>query len=450
MKSLTIPSKKVPLDDSWDVLVAGGGPAGCAAATAAARQGAKTLLIESTGGLGGMGTQGLVTTWAPFSDKKGTILYGGLAKRLLQATKEAMPHIPADKLDWVLFNPEQLKRVYDAMVRDAGATILFNVLATGVEVGGKGEVSAVLTAGKGGLKAYSAKVYVDCTGDGDIAAWGGATFEKGDPATGVMQPASLCFLLANVNTEAYLKGRKLHPAHAESPMYDILKSGRYPLIKDAHCCNGLLGPSVVSFNAGHVWDVDGTDPASVSAGLIEGRKIAEQFRLALAEFAPEAFGQAVLVAVAPSLGIRETRRIVGDYTLSIDDYLARRTFDDEISRNNYWIDVHSARHEATTVYGQRSKEPSRFERYGPGESHGIPYRCLTPKGLRNVLVAGRCISCDRPVQGTIRVMPACVTTGEAAGLAAGLAAASKDRNVHDVDVRELRRLLKQHDAYLPD
>ena len=446
MSSLELPASTVPFDDSWDVLVAGGGPAGCAAATAAARAGARTLLLESTSTLGGMGTSGLVTTWAPFTDQRGTVLYGGLAERLLRATKAAMPHVPADRLDWVTFQPEQLKRLYDEMVIAAGAQVRFNVTAFRT-VTTAGHVRGVLTASKGGVQAFGATVVVDCTGDGDLAAWSGATCQKGDPRTGALQPASLCFLLANVNTEAYRR-LDLHPNNPASPVYAIVQCGRYPAIKDPHCCNALLWPGVVTFNAGHVWEVDGTDPASVSRGVMRGRELAEQFRAALAEFCPEAFGQATLVATAPSLGIRETRRIEGDYTLTLADYLARRKFPDDIARNNYWIDIHTAANELGEALKGHGHVTGRFEHYQPGESHGIPYRCLTPRGLRNLLVAGRCLSCDRPVQGSIRVMPACLATGEAAGLAAALAAC-RGGDVRAVDVAELRARLIAHGAYLP-
>ena len=147
------------------------------------------------------------------------------------------------------------------------------------------------------------------------------------------------------------------------------------------------------------------------------------------------------------VGIRETRRVVGDYVLTLDDYLARRSFPDEICRNSYFIDVHRAFAEVKKSLETRTTGDDI--RYGPGESHGIPYRSLLPKGLRNVLVAGRSISCERIVQGSVRVMPVCLAMGEAAGLAAALAAGS-DHDVHQVDTELLRSRLKAHGAWLPD
>lgn len=448
MTRFAMKERSIALDDSYEVIVTGGGPSGCAAAIASAREGARTLLIEATGSLGGMGTSGLVTIWAPFSDKQGNLVYRGIAEELLEGTKPAVPHVPRDRLDWVVFNPEQLKRLYDELVTTAGAEILFNTMIASVEGDGKGGVETIIASNKSGLSAFRAAVYVDCTGDGDVAAWAGARFEKGDGQSGEMQPASLCFLMTNVDEYAYLNGPRLHASNKGCRIYDILKSGKYPEIADPHCCNELIGPRMAMFNAGHLWDVDGTDPKSVSKGLIEGRKIAAAYQKALAEFVPEAFGNAVALPTAPSLGIRETRRIVGDYVLNVDDYNARRTFPDEIARNNYWIDIHTSKAEIKKSHSGHDHVQDRFEHYGPGESHGIPYRCLTPEGIRNVLVAGRCISCDRPVQGSIRTMPVCVVTGQAAGTAAAMSVREGSDDVHALDVDALRGRLKENGAFL--
>lgn len=446
MKTYSLTARAIPLDDSWDVIVAGGGPAGCTAAAAAVREGAKTLLIEGTGALGGAGTSALVPAWCPFSDKE-KIIYRGLAEKVFTASKEGVPHLGEKDVDWVPIDAERLKRVYDDLV--SGASVLFHTSLASVEKQGD-RVDAVLVANKSGLTALRAKVYVDCTGDADICGWGGAEFHKGD-ASGDMMPATHCFVLTNVDEYAfryiYNNGNRLHSGNQKSPIYDIIKSGRYPLIPDSHCCCSLIGPGTVGFNAGHIWGVDNTDPATVSNALIQGRKIASEYRNALADFCPEAFGNALLMMTGSVVGIRETRRVVGDYVLTLEDYLARRSFSDEICRNSYFIDIHWALEDAKKQ--SVSREHPVEMRYAPGESHGIPYRSLTPKGLRNVLVAGRSISCDRIVQGSVRVMPVCLAMGEAAGLAAALAAGS-DHDVHQVDTELLRSRLKAHGAWLPD
>lgn len=445
-KSHRLPARELPLDDSWDVIVVGGGPTGCTAATAAAREGARTLLIETTSSLGGSGTIALVPAWCPFSDKE-KIIYRGLAEKVFTAAKEGLAHVGAQDLDWVPIDAEKLKRVYDDLVTEAGATVLFQTFLAGVETDGDGRVTTLIVSNKKGLSALRAKVYVDCSGDADLSAWAGAEFQKGDEV-GQMQPGTHCFILSNVDEYAYKNGPDLGWWDADSPIHAIVDSGRYPEIPDKHMCHNIVGPGTVGFNAGHVWDVDNTDPATVSKAIMKGRKLALAYRNALAEFHPSAFGNAFLVATGSVLGIRETRRIIGDYILCAEDYIDRRTFDDEICRNCYFIDLHLTKEEART--NGELEMAMRFNRYEKGESHGIPYRCLTPRGLKNVLVAGRSISCDRSVQGSVRVMPVCLAMGEAAGLAAALALQAPDENVHAVDTKELRRRLRAEGAYLPE
>ncbi len=443
MSTYRLPPREIPLDDSWDVIVAGGGPAGCTAAAAAAREGAKTLLIEATGALGGMGTAGLVPAWCPFSDKQ-KIIYRGLAEKVFTACKEPMSHVHNAALDWVAIDPELLKRLYDDLVTEAGASVLFGTCLAAADADDAGRVSAIIVANKAGLSAYSAGVYVDCTGDADLAAWAGAPFEKGDQA-GRMQPATHCFVLSNVDDFAHAHGSRMTPDHVRA----INDDDRFPLVRGSHACNHLIGPATVGFNSGHLWDVDNTNPASLSRAMMNGRKFAAQFRDALAAHLPKAFGNAFLVTTGSLMGIRETRRIVGDYVLTLDDYRRRRSFPDEICRNSYWIDVHISEAEAKLHAEGKLDMAERGQPYGPGESHGIPYRCLTPKGLTNVLVAGRSISTDRMTQGSTRVMPVCLAMGEAAGVAAAFAAGNDPPDVHAIDTDRLRRRLREHGAYLP-
>jgi hypothetical protein len=450
MSTYTLQTRNIPLSGSWDVIVAGGGPAGCTAAASAAREGARTLLVEFSGSLGGSGTSALVPAWCPFSDKE-KIIYRGLAERVFEQCKAGMPHVPRENLDWVPIDPERLKRVYDELISSSGATVLFNTFLSAVEKDDSDGVSTVIVSNKQGLSALQAKVYIDCTGDADLSAWAGAQFEQGDLAGEVM-PGTHCFVLTNVDDYAfrhlYANGHALYGGYAGSPLFKILESGKYPLIPDSHMCCNVIGPGTVGFNAGHLWKVDNTKPGSVSAALVLGRRMAQQFRDALAEFCPEAFANSFLVTTGSQVGIRETRRIVGDYVLTLDDYLARRSFPDEICRNSYFIDIHMAEKETPRDVDGFKKTEKRGLHYGKGESHGIPYRALLPRGLRNVLVAGRSISCERVVQGSVRVMPVCLAMGEAAGMAAAHAA-SDHGDVHAVDVPNLRERLKAEGAYLP-
>ncbi|HEV7298958.1 MAG TPA: FAD-dependent oxidoreductase [Tepidisphaeraceae bacterium] len=449
MNQYTFAPRQIPLDSSWDVIVVGGGPSGCTSAAAAAREGAKVLLVEQTGSLGGMGTSALVPAWTPFSDKK-DLVYRGLAERVFTTAKQGMAHVKPTDADWVPIDAERLKRVYDDLCTEFGVTVLFNTFFSAVDTDGAGRVTALIFSNKSGMTAKRAKVYVDCTGDADLAAWAGAEFHKGDdsgdPAN--LMPATHCFILSNVDDYAYRTGPGMHAAATNSPHHQIMKSGKYPVIPDIHCCNNSVGPGSIGFNAGHVYAVDSTDPANVSKALMTGRKIAAAYRDALAEFYPAAFGNAFLAQTGSLLGVRESRRIVGDYVLTLEDYMARRDFDDEIARNSYFIDVHAKVKEAFDDLSKAHKWEGTTFRYGPGESHGIPYRCLTPKGLANVLVAGRSISAEQIVQGSVRVMPCCLAMGEAAGIAAASASKHEVPDVRKVDVQHLRKRLKDEGAYI--
>ena len=452
MPDYALSERKIPLDDAWDVIVIGGGPAGSAAATAAAREGAKTLLLEATGMLGGMGTAGLVPWFCGFHDRE-KIIARGLADHVRVAMIERMPHLqhkPVDSQSAPAIDPEVLKRVYDDMVTGAGAKVLFHASLCAVEKSAGGRLAAIVIASKSGLTAYRAKVYIDCTGDGDLAAWAGAPFEMGERTA--LQPTTHCFTIANIDEEKLAKGPRIHFYDPESPIWKAFRSDRYPLIDELHSCNIKIGPGTFSFNTGHVFDVDNTDPASTTRALFQGRQMAAQYRDAFAEFHP-AFADSFLVATGSLLGVRETRHILGDYILTGADYLARRSFPDEICRNAYGIDVHRSRQENAELCKLSIPELKEWNSklaggLKPGESFGVPYRCLTPRGLKDVLVAGRCISADRQANGSIRVMACCLNTGEAAGIAAALAAGSGG-DVHAVDSGELRNKLTAYGAYLP-
>jgi hypothetical protein len=446
MNTLSL-SLDIPIDESFDVIVIGGGPAGCAAAAAAAREGAKTLLIESSGGLGGSGTTALVPAWCPFSDKE-KIIYRGLAETIFKRAKEGMDHVDPEALDWVPIDPERLKRVYDSIISECGASLLFHTVLSAVQRDSTDCVTSIVTTNKSGLRAWKAKVFIDCTGDADLVAWAGGRFHKGDAEGRGLMPATHCFILSNVDEKTYLASPPLHLPVPENPIFKILESGKFPLLVDAHCCQNLIGPGTVGFNAGHLFEVDNTDAQSTSKALVLGRQIAAQFCEALREFHP-AFKNAFLVATGAQVGIRETRRIVGDYTLTLDDYLQRRSFPDEICRNSYYIDIHWAKEEAAKNLAQWEKWEKGSMRYGPGESHGLPYRCLIPADLTNVLVAGRSVSCEKTVQGSIRVMPVCLAMGEAAGTAAAMAVATNTLP-KNINTQALRERLKINGAYLPD
>lgn len=448
--------REIPLDDGWDVIVVGGGPAGCTAATAASREGARTLLVERSGVLGGMGTAGLVPWFCGYADGE-KVIARGLAEVVRQRLHEGMAWFqgkqPAgwDDTDPAI-DPELLKRIYDEMVTGAGATIRFCSSLCGVECDGENQPETLLVSDKSGLTALRGKILVDCTGDADLAAWAGAEIHKGD-AEGGLQPATHCFVMANINEEALPHGPQIHFSDKASPVWKGIASADYPLVVDLHSCSRRIGPGLIGFNTGHLFEVDNTDPASLSQALLDGRQMVRQYAELFREHIP-AFNRAYLAATGSQLGIRETRRVQGDYLLTVDDYLASRSFADEICRNAYNIDVHGSREESASMTELTPDEvmasiKKATQDRRPGQSLGVPYRCLTPKGLRNTLVAGRSISADRQVNGSVRIMACCLTTGEAAGTAAAMAAAG-DGDVHRVDTAELRRKLRAAGAYLPE
>jgi hypothetical protein len=203
-------------------------------------------------------------------------------------------------------------------------------------------------------------------------------------------------------------------------------------------------------NVGHTFGVDGTDERSLTAALVWGRRSLLEYERYYKQYL-SGFERTELVATGALLGLRETRRIMGDYVLCLEDFKTRAVFDDEIGRYCYPVDVHPSR-PGKADFDQFMDE-YRSLRYAKGESYGIPYRCLVPRGLSNVLVAGRCVSSDRYVQGSIRVMPGCYITGQAAGAAAAVAVEGagprRPADVRNVDVRELRRRLGSMGAFLP-
>jgi hypothetical protein len=431
-----------------DVLVAGGGPAGVGAAIAAARDGAKVLLVERGNCLGGLATGGLVPAWAPLGDGRQLVIRG-LALDIIDEMKSLMPHIPPDRYDWVGIDAEVLKRILDRRVTAAGASVLFHTQFADAATHDR-RVAAAVVCNKRGLSILRARFFIDGTGDADLAVRAGARYESGDPRTGELQPVTLCFTMTGMDTAAFIAWREARPnrQNVRDAVARAKAAGDLHIPEGHITSYGHVSPHAMGFNFSHLFDVDGTDPAHVSRAEIEGRQLVAELAAFLRKYCPGC-ERATLAATGTTIGVRETRRIVGEYRLTIDDYLARRSFDDEIARNAYYIDVHGSKAEMERQASGAADWHEAAKPYGPGESHGIPYRCLIPKGLRNVLVAGRCLSADRYLQGACRCMPHCVAMGEAAGAAAALAVRHDIDDVRQVDIRGLRDTLRRHGAYLP-
>lgn len=432
MSKLTF-QREIEIRHDVDVLVVGGGPAGVAAAVTAARQGAKVFLAEGAACLGGAGTTALVPAFMQFTDGE-NFLAAGIGEEILNKMWEYGGKVHG----WAYsIKVEALKRVYDDIVMEAGVDFALHTQMVDV-IASDGKVEYVVFAAKSGMFAVKAKIYIDGTGDGDLCAWAGADFEKGDE-DGRMMAGTLCSLWANINWD---KVKKPDTRRLEDAFQDKVFT-----YEDRHL-PGMwrVGDTLGGGNIGHTFGVDATDERSLTKSLVWGRKSLTEYEKYYKEYL-DGYENMELAVTGAQLGIRESRRIMGDYVMVLDDFMKRADFEDEIGRYSYPVDIHGS---------DASKESfAKFEkeyynlRYKKGESYGIPYRILTPKGLSNVLTAGRCVSCDRYIQSSIRVMPGCYITGQAAGAAAALAV-EKGTDTRGFDTAELQLRLKKLGAYLPN
>ncbi len=422
-----------------DVFVAGGGPAGIAAALSAARQGKKVFIAESNGCFGGMGTTGLVPSFCQFSDGE-NLLTGGIGNEI---RSKLYGDNGARNIGFFTFDVEVLKKLYDDIIR-AERNIDFSFFTRVIDVvANDGHVEYAVLSAKSGIFAVKAKIYVDCTGDGDLCAWAGADFELGNEE-GLCMPATLCSLWSNIDFSKRAESK--HPSEVIEKAFEdkvfTLEDRHIPGIMRTNEKYGIGGG-----NIGHCYEIDATDERSLTSGMLRGRSYMSEFKKFYEEYIGGAFSDIHLCYTADMLGIRESRRVVGDYVLSGKDFSDRAVFDDEIGRYAYPIDIHAMKPDKD-AYIKFSKEYEKDMRYSVGESYGIPYRALTPSKLTNVLVAGRCISTDRQMQGSVRVMPGCYITGQAAGIAASLSCEKED--IRSFDIRELQKKICDIGGYLPN
>jgi hypothetical protein len=422
------PSSQVPVVAETDVLVVGGGAAGIAAATAAARRGARTMLVERYGSLGGMATGGLVILLLTMDDGEGRQVVGGLCQELVDrlAARDAAYFPPPREwgstdeelieqyrrwgLVWghaphrvrysVAFDPEEFRYVANDLVIDAGARLRFHTWAAEPIVEGR-RIEAVIFHSKAGAEAVRAQVVIDATGDGDLLAAAGEDFERAR-----VHPW-LWFRMGNVP----------NADHA-------IEQGRGRFFKTL---GGYffktpgMGRTLMPWGIADAIDrtIDATDPEDLTHAEIECRRLVMEVVDRIRSEVP-GFEQAYLNDVAWQLGITESRRLVGRYVLRREDEHA--SFQDTIATTGNWTKYSSV--------------------------YNIPYRCLLPRHLDNLLVAGRCISVDHRVHHTTKEIPPAMATGEAAGTAAALAS-QNGGDVNAVDVRRLRQVLVEHGALLP-
>ena len=405
--------------DKFDVIVCGGGPAGIGAAVMSAREGARTLLVEALGSVGGMATAANINL---LCDGEGGPVMDEIVRDLLRIGAAQIHEKPPryHQPGRVSFDAEIFKCLIAAKLRQAGVEILFGTMA-GAPVMGGGAVEGVSVTHKGGRQDLRASVVIDATADGDIAARAGAQVMQGDPDGGRIQMCNFRFHMEDINAAAWDAAR-MPPEEIERLCVEAQRAG------ELRPPRGVFAPTPETFPFDRrsrklslaYWElagVDPTDPASLSAALAECYAAALDVALFCRKRLP-GFARCRPARLPALIGTRESRRIVGEYVLTGDDVIKGAKFADGVARASFWFDYHDPPPGTTLPY---SEEYVRSTRPAFGDWYEIPYRCLVPKGVDGLLVAGRCISADRPAQASMRIMPTCCYLGAAAGLAAALA-----------------------------
>ena len=439
-----------PAARSYDVLVVGGGNAGCAAAIAAARHGAKTLLVERYGFLGGTATAAMVGPWMTFHSGSKRIV-GGIAQEIVERLQRAggSPGHLHDSSDYVStitpFDPEIHKALLFEMMQEAGVDLLLHAyfLRALANTGVHGAVFATVA----GEREYRAGCTIDATADAYVAASAGVATQQGDER-GRVQPASLMFRLSHVDLSKTATYVRMHPdqmrtslkTHERLAPAMTAVAGLYELWNDALAHGEVNVPrelvsffitpyaDEVSVNMTRVTNIDPLNPDDLTRAEVEARAQVMQLLDFFRKRVP-GFENARIAATGTQIGVRESRRIVGEYTLTRDDVLQGRHFDDAVARSAYPIDIHNPSGSGTTTH-----------RLAEGDSYEIPYRCMVPAYVDGLLVAGRCISTTHEALASTRLTPTVMALGQAAGTAAALSKQS-GLPVRSIDVRRLRSTL---------
>jgi hypothetical protein len=441
-------TREVPVERGFDIVVAGGGPSGAAAAISAARLGAKVLLLEATGCMGGMGTNAYVSNWYSLTDGEHSMI-GGLILELIEnmvrnghTSPVAWDALKAGKaFDVVGFDPEALKILFDKLCKDAGVEVRFFTRVIDVDVDrNKRKINGVVTSNVEGYRYIEAKAFVDGTGDAILSDLCGAKCRAAGRDTPNIMPPTLCAMIADMDYEHYKSAQK--PAMVEKAIAEGFFTQN-----DRHI-PGLFRSteSTATLNAGHLFHTDALNCRSLSDGMVKGRLLVQEYANFYRKYMKGTENMKVM-ATGSVLGIRESRRIVGEYELNYDDFRARRHFPDDIAIYCKAVDIH--------VYDLSDEEYKRYyqefnslDRLKKGENYGIPYGILVPKGWTNLWVGGRCTSADIKVNGAIRDQPACSMMGQAAGTAA-VQHIRTGQPACDLDTRLLVETLRKAGANLP-
>jgi len=443
--TITEPSRATAVLGEFDVVVVGGGPAGIMAAAAAARTGYSVLLLERYGFLGGAGTAGGLSTFcglhAKVHGEHRRVIHGladELLDRLAKLDALSAPHLTInDGIQAQAFDISSYKIAADELVTGSGARVLFHALAVGAVLSAEDTIDAVLIESKSGRAAVRGRIFIDASGDGDLAAWAGVPYEKSPGLHGMLYP-SLMFRINGVDVaaagdkpwrtvEQLMDAAERAGTHSFPRKKPIVRPQRNPLEWRANLTQ-LSNPDGSA--------VDGTDVAQLSYGELQGRQQALDAFTFIRDHAP-GFGDSYIVDLAPQIGIRETRRIVGAYQLTEDDVLGCADFPDAIGVNGWPVESHVAG--SVEFRWQRGENSRGFNQ--------LPFRMILPGKIANLYVIGRCASMTHDAQSAARVTGPCFAMGEAAGTAAGLALDAEVACTR-IDVTALQRTLERGGAYL--
>ena len=409
---------------SFDLIVVGAGFSGCAAALAAARSGMKVLIADRANAPGGAAVTNLVNPFMKFSTVHPVTgeevdLSAGLFGEILEEMKQAGG---LDEKNRRVFREEILKLVLQRMLRKAGVDFLLDaVLCDALRDGSR--VREVEFACKSGKIRLAAAYFIDATGDGDLCARAGLPFVLGRESDGLCQPMTLCFRLSDVDMEKFVA---LKPA-IQAAWKEKLEKGETLNPRENVLSFRMPQRGVLHLNSTRVIKLEPTDPWDRTKAELDAREQVFELFEFLRGFEP--FRKAELIMSASEIGVRESRKILGEYVLTREDLVSCAKFPDGVARGNYDIDIHSPDGSGTSHY--------YFE---PGTYYTVPYRCLTPKGMDNLLVTGRCISATPEAQASIRIMPICCCLGEAAGRAVSQAYAA-GTGTREIDTAVLRAAL---------
>ena len=441
-KTIEEPARQIPVYGDYEIAVLGGGPAGIAAAVAAARAGRKTLLIERYGFLGGMGTAAGVTNFCGLHANvhgEGRRVVQGIASELLARIDRLgglnAPHLVLGKIFAQAYDTAAYKIAADDLLLAHKVDILFHALGAGVTMDGARNVTALMVETKSGRQAVRADVFIDCSGDGDLAAWAGAPFELGDDEGHLLYP-SMMFRLNGVDPERAGEAWKSIPQLMEAA--EAAGTHKFPrkaaiVRPQRSAVEWRVNFTQLARSDGRA--INGIDADDLTRGEIDGRRQAVD-AFAFLRTVP-GFERSYIVDLPPQLGIRETRRIKGGYMLSGEDVLGCASFDDSIGVNGWPIEAHVT---GNVIF----KFPPIPQSRGYNE---LPYRILVAKGVDNLLVAGRCASMTQEGQSAARVSGACFAMGEAAGLAAALSCAG-NTIPRDIAVEKLQQGLREQGAFI--